>query len=253
MFEDVKNCGVGKFISHGEWIHPDRVIDSYEIIFVTKGEVYISENGTEHHLKHSEVLILQPNLRHFGYKASTNTEFFWLHWYGGPNIALNMKRRKIENTYSISLYFRQLLDARVTHKTSEGMDYLTRLILIELCSSSKQPITNHTAEKIAAWIEANCHTSITEMQIATQFGYNADYLNRLFKSSFSKTIKQYINDKRIEYIKALMLRGELPLKEIANQSGFAEYKYFLKFFKYHEKITPTEFYKQYTKMHINSR
>jgi AraC-like DNA-binding protein len=145
------------------------------------------------------------------------------------------------------------LDARITHKTPEGMDYHTRLILIEIYSNSRQPAVNRTAEKIAAWIEANCHTAITELQIASQFGYNADYLNRLFKSSFSKTIKQYINDKRIEHIKGLMLRGDLPLKEIAIQSGFSEYKYFLKFFKYHEKITPTEFYKQYTKIHINSR
>jgi AraC-like DNA-binding protein len=253
MFENVKNCGAGKFISNGEWIHPNRIIDSNEIIFVTKGEVYINENGTEYHINPDEILILQPNLRHFGYKVSTNTEFFWLHWYGGPNIDSNIKHRKIENPYNISLYFRQLLDARVLQKSSEGMDYLNRLILIELYSNSKPPVVNRTAEKIAAWIMANCHTAITEMQIASQFGYNSDYLNRLFKSSFSKTIKQYINDKRIEYIKALMLRGELPLKEIANQSGFAEYKYFLKFFKYHEKITPTEFYKQYTKMHINSR
>ena len=253
MFENVKNCGAGKFISHGEWIHPDRVIDSNEIIFVTKGEVYINENGTEYHVRPDEILILEPNLRHFGYKASTNTEFFWLHWYGSPDIDLHIKHRKIENPYNISLYLRQLLDARLTHKTSEGMDYLTRLILIELYSNSKQPNANRTAEKIAAWIEANCHTAITEMQIASQFGYNADYLNRLFKSNFSKTIKQYINNKRIEHIKGLMLRGELPLKEIAIRSGFSEYKYFLKFFKYHEKITPTQFYKQYTKMHINSR
>ena len=110
-----------------------------------------------------------------------------------------------------------------------------------------------TAEKVAAWIDGNCHTAITETQIATQFGYNADYLNRLFKSSFSKSIKQYINERRIEYIKGLMLRSELPLKEIAIRSGFDEYKYFLKFFKYHEKITPTEFHKQYAKMHINSQ
>ncbi len=253
MFENIKNCGAGKFISHGEWIHPDRVIDSYEIIFVTKGEVYINECGTEYHIKPDEILILQPNMRHFGYKVSTNTEFFWVHWYGEPNTDSNIKHRKIENPYNISLYLRQLLDARITHKTSEGIDYLTRLVLIELYTNSKQPIINHTAEKIAAWIEANCHTPITEMQIATQFGYNSDYLNRLFKSSFSKTIKQYINDKRMEYIKGLMLRSDLPLKEIALRSGFAEYKYFLKFFKYHEKITPTEFYKQYTKFHINSR
>lgn len=252
MFEDVKNCGAGKFISNGEWIHPDRIIDSNEIIFVTKGEVYINENGTEYHLKPDEILILQPNLRHFGYKVSTSTEFFWLHWYGGPNMDSNIKHRKIENPYIISLYFRQLLEALVTHKTPECMNYLTRLILIELYSNSKQPIVNHTAEKVAAWIEANCHTSITEKQIASQFGYNSDYLNRLFKSSFSKTMKQYINEKRLEYIKGLMLRSDLSLKEIAHRSGFTEYKYFLKFFKYHEKVTPTEFYKQYAKMHINS-
>ena len=253
MFEDVKNCGSGKFVSNGEWIHPDRVIDSNEIIFVTKGEVYINENGTEYHLKPDEILILQPNLRHFGYKASTNTEFFWLHWHGEANVAMNMKHRKLENPYSISLYFRQLLKARVTHKTSEGMDYLTRLILIELYSSSRQPIVNHTAEKIAAWIEANRHSAITAEKIAVLFGYNSDYLNRLFKSMFSKTIKQYIDDERIEHIKGLMLRGDLPLKEISRLSGFSEYKYFLKFFKYHEKITPTEFYKHYAKMHINSQ
>ena len=253
MFECGINCGCGKFVSYGEWIHPDRVIDSNEIIFVTKGEVYTNENGTEYHLKPDEILILQPNLRHFGYKTSTSTEFFWLHWYGGPNMDSNMKHRKIENPYNISLYFRQLVDARVSQKSTEGMDYLTRLILIELYSNSNLPAVNHTAEKIAAWIEANCHTSITEKQIASQFGYNSDYLNRLFKSSFSKTIKQYINEKRLEYIKGLMLRSDLSLKEIAHRSGFTEYKYFLKFFKYHEKVTPTEFYKQYAKMHINSR
>lgn len=132
MFEDVKNCGAGKFISHGEWIHPDRVIDSYEIIFVTKGEVYINENGTEYLLKPEEILILQPHLRHFVYKASTNTEFFWLHWHGGPNIESDIKHRRLENSYNISLYLRQLLDARAAYKATESMDYLTRLILIEL-------------------------------------------------------------------------------------------------------------------------
>lgn len=252
MFENVKNTGAGKFVSNGEWIHPDRVIDSNEIIFVTKGDVYINENGTEYHIKQDEILILQPNLRHFGYKTSSNTEFFWLHWYSKANIPIKTKHRKLKSSYSISLYFRQLLESFVTNKSSEAMDYLTRLILIELFLNSNPPVSNHISEKIAAWIDANCHAPITEMQIATHFGYNPDYLNRLFKSNFSKTIKQYINNKRMEYIKGLMLCSDLPLKEIAHRSGFTEYKYFLKFFKYHENVTPTEFYKQYAKMHINS-
>lgn len=253
MFENVKNCGAGKFISYGEWSHPDRMIDSYVILFPTKGEIYINENNTEYHIKPNEILILEPHLRHFGYKASSNTEFFWLHWYGGPNIASNIKHRKLENPYAVSLYFRQLLDAIVTYKASESVDYLTRLILIELNLNSKEPILNHNAEKIAAWIDANSHNSITEKQISEHFGYNADYLNRLFKLNFSKTLKQYVNDKRIKYIKSLMLQSNLTLKEIAFKSGFSDYKYFLKYFKYHEKITPTEFYKQYAKIHINSQ
>ena len=253
MFENVINCGVGKFISHGEWIHPDRTIDSYEIIFVTKGEVYINENDTLYMLSKNELLILHPHQRHFGYKPSSNTEFFWLHWYGGSKPSSDMKHRKLENPYNISLYFRQLLEARVVHRTGEALDYLTRLILIELYSNSKSPNTNHIAEKVAAWIRANCHTPVCEAQVASAFGYNPDYLNRMFKANFKKTIKQYIDERRIEYIKSLMLCDNLSLKEISEKAGFSDYKYFLKFFKYHEKVTPTEFYNQYAKMHINSR
>ena len=57
---------------------------------------------------------------------------------------------------------------------------------------------------------------------------------------------------RMEHIKSLMLYDNLSLKVVSDRSGFTDYKYFLKFFKYHEKITPTEFYKQYAKIHINS-
>lgn len=145
-----------------------------------------------------------------------------------------------------------LLDARVMKKSSEMLDCLTKLILIEFFSNSSLLKSNPIAEKTVAFINANCHTAITEKQISEKIGYNADYLNRVFKSNFSKSIKQYIDEKRMEFIKNFMLYDNLTLKEIAAKSGFSEYKYFLKFFKYHEKITPSEFYKQYAKIYINS-
>ncbi len=254
MFETVENCGIGKFVSYGEWIHPDRVIDSYEIILVTKGEVYIKEDGVEYHLLPDDVLVLHPNRRHMGYKSSTDTEFFWMHWRGEATLCDGGKCRKIEDTYTILLYLRQLLNARIMQKGAEYINYLTRLVLLEVSlSSSNTNIANPTAEKVAAWIKANCTRGITDTATADYFGYNVDYLNRLFKSCFKKTIKQYINEKRIEFIKALMLTENLPLKEIAARAGFSEYKYFLKFFKYHEKTTPKNFYKEHAYVYINSR
>ncbi len=252
MLENVRYVNCGKFICDGEWQHPDRTIDWYTVIFVTKGNVYIQESDTKYTLKKDDVVLLSPHKRHFGYQTSSDVEYFWLHFQGGFAWPANLKHTKIENPYTVSLYFRCLVNNRVLKKPPEGMDYLTRLILIELYAGSVQPNTNRMAENIAAWIRANCHTALTETQIAAHFGYNTDYINRMFKKNFFKTIKQYINDKRMEHIKTLMLSDNLTLGEIAAMSGFSEYKYFLKFFKYHEGITPTEFYKQYAKIHINT-
>lgn len=253
MFESVKNYGAGKFVSRNKWIHPDRIIDTYEIIFVIKGNVYINENGKDYNIKKNEILILEPNLRHYGYKPSEDTEFFWLHWNSESKLLSGIKHRRIDDLYNIFLYLRQLIEARIMNKPAETMDYLTRLVLIELSLNSKHPNANPVTEKIAAWISANNNIALTEKEISRIFGYNIDYINRLFKSNFSMTIKQYINTERLKYIKTLMLSDNLPLKEIASRAGFGEYKYFLKFFKYHEKITPTEFYRQHSKIYINSR
>ena len=253
MFEQVKNCGAGKFISNHNWIHPDRVIDSYELLFVTKGCVYLHQGDIDHELKANDILILEPDIRHFGYKPSTDTEFFWLHWASSDKLLPKSLYTAPENPYRISLYFRQLIEARVTNMPDETMDYLTRLILLELFVNANQSGTNAMAEKIRAWIKANSHAPITVSQIADRFGYNVDYLNRLYKISFQKNIKAAINEERIRYLKMLMLYDNIPLKEVAIKAGFSDYKYFLQFFKYHEGITPTQFYKQFSKIYINSR
>ncbi len=253
MFENVKSHYAGKFISDGEWKHPSRINDSYEIIFITKGEAFINKAGTEYALGMNDILLIEPGARHFGHQISTNTEFFWLHWLAESNVLEGTHHITVENPYHITLYCRQLIEARMMNKPTELQDYLTRMILLELSINAKQPTTNTIAEQIKAWIRANSNVPLTTVQVANQFGYNADYINRLFKSSFQKTVKQYIDEERILYIKLLMLKYTLPLKQVATTCGFTDYKYFLKFFKYHEGITPTEFYKQFAKLNINSR
>ena len=254
MFEKTTWAESGRFISNGAWIHPDRIRDSYEVIFVTKGTIYITEQEREYVLKKGDVLILEPNLRHFGHRVSEEqVEFFWLHWYGDVAVNRENKNRKPENSYNISLLFRQLLTADATKRLPETRDYLTRLILVELFSDSIRLDVNHVAERVAAWIRANSYAAITESQLSQRFGYNADYLNRMFKRNFAKTLKQYTDEKRMEYIKNLLLTQTLSLKEISQMTGFSEYKYFLKFFTYHEGNTPTGFRRQYAKAYINTR
>lgn len=250
MFENVKFRNTGKFITHGEWKHPQRIIDSYEAIFVTKGEVFINENGVDYHVKEEEAIVLFPGLEHYGYKYSSETEFFWVHWYVDKNITPNIKHLKIDNAYGLTLYFRQLISSRFSINSSESADYLTRLILIELHNNQHQS-SNSLVERIAAFIRTNSYLGLTAKQVASLFKYNPDYLNRLFKSHFSKSIKEYIDESRINLIKSLLLQQKMTLAEVSAKSGFSDYKLFLKFFKYHEKITPSEFCRQYSKTFIS--
>lgn len=252
MFENVKYISCGNFISDGEWIHPDRCIDSYEIIYVTKGCVYINENGINYVIGKLEFLILEPNVRHYGYLYSSDVEFLWLHWSGEVKTSNYIKHSKVVNNYEFVLFFKQLLHNRLKKSLDESFDYLTRLILNEVYSSNTAFKTNAVAENVALWIKANNCKYLTVAEISANFGYNADYLNRIFKRYYNKGIKQYIDEERTKFIKNLMLNERMTLVEISKAAGFEEYKYFLKFFKYHEGFTPTEFKKLYSNVYINT-
>lgn len=252
MFEEIKYTSCGNFISNGQWIHPDRNINSYEIIYVTKGSVYINENGKNYVIGKQEFLILEPNLRHYGYKYSSDVEFLWLHWLGEVRTTHYVKHSKVVNNYEFVLLFKQLLHNRLNKSHDECFDYLTRLILNEVYNSNVGCKTNAIAENVALWIEANNCKHNTVAEISEHFGYNSDYLNRVFRQSYNKSIKQYIDEEKIKFIKKLILNEKMTLREIAETAGFDEYKYFLKFFKYHEGFTPTEFQKLYANVYINT-
>lgn len=253
MFENVKYVSGGKFISRGQWIHPDRVIDSYEVILVIKGEVYINEGGKEYALKENDVMLLEPHTRHFGYKSSSDTSFYWMHWSCGKNLFPNIKTCTLVDRYGISSLFNRLLNYSSRNVMNEIQDYTARLILGEIHINRSQSNEGKVANTIAEWIRTNSDTQIKTKDVSEHFGYNSDYISRLFKKAYNKSLKEYIDESKTEYIKDLLLNTNYTLNEVASLSGFEEYKYFLKFFKYHTKITPTEFCDLYSKIHTNNR
>lgn len=250
MFESVIYHSSGKFISSGSWIHPDRVLDTYEIIFVTQGVVHICEDDTAYTLRPHDLLVLDAGKRHRGIKKSEDTSFYWLHWSGAD---IPIKYQHIDTPHSLSLLLNQILHYASDTRFREGLDYLTRLVLMEICYHDNKRDAGRFAEQAAAWIRATVHLPLKSRDVAAHFGYNTDYLSRLFRAQFGKTLKQYIDEVRIEYIKSQLLNTNYTLTQLAQMTGFGDYKYFLKFFKYHTGLTPSQFYNTYSKTHINAK
>lgn len=68
-----------------------------------------------------------------------------------------------------------------------------------------------------------------------------EYLGRLFKQNFQKSIGSYILETRIDLAKELLTSSDIPIGQISDQLGFTNRKYFSTVFKKHVGVSPNEF------------
>jgi YesN/AraC family two-component response regulator len=67
------------------------------------------------------------------------------------------------------------------------------------------------------------------------------YLSREFKQETGLRFVEFLNRHRVNKAKSLLIRRDVSMKEIVEQTGFRNYNYFFKVFKDCEGITPSEF------------
>ena len=67
---NVAFSNMGLFDTEADWIHPTVTINTYELIFVTEGEVKIREKEKNFRFKKGDMLLLEPGLEHGGTEES---------------------------------------------------------------------------------------------------------------------------------------------------------------------------------------
>lgn len=256
MYEDIKFVSGGKFISAKEWRHPERTIDSIELIIVTDGEVYMHVEGTEYHLQPGDVLRILPDEEHGGTRYTVGSCFFWLHLLGATEDELPPTFSRPENPERTMSVSQELLHyARTAGYPTECADSLMKVLLSELTHKSPNDMTlfDRLTHSITQWVKRNCEMQLKVSDVAQEFCYNEDYLNRVFKRQLGKNLKEYIDEVRIEAIKKELSTGKLTLAQISGKYYFSDYKYFLKYFKYHTGVSPTAYRELYFNVHTNSK
>ncbi len=248
----------GLFSTSQKWIHPQRSMDSYEIIYVTNGDVYIEENGVEYHLTKGQALLLCPETVHRGSRISEGeTEFFWMHFMTN-NIGYYSINKQIVagGDYMTLSLFRELLHIANSENTPEyAKTFSCGNIIAHLAELDKKNDKTATAtySKISEWIRLNIYQEMTVQDIAERFGYNKTYISRIFKRYSGMPLKTYINNERIKCIKEFLLSTDMNIRQISDKFGFNDENLFVKFFKYHEQMSPTKFRNLYYKIHMNNK
>ena len=88
------------------------------------------------------------------------------------------------------------------------------------------------------YIEENIRRQIYLKEVADYVHLNPSYFSVLFKEQTNMTFSEYVTRVRIQQAKQLLVTTNLPIAEIAEESGYQTAKYFNKIFKENEGVTP---------------
>lgn len=128
-------------------------------------------------------------------------------------------------------------------------NYLYEILrfLSEQCEMMTTTIGNSSRDTILDdilyYIDHNFRNNIKLETIAPLFGYNSAYLGKIFNKTVGESFNSYIDHKRIEHSKQLLLEDKLKVYEIAEQVGYKNVDYFHKKFKKYVGQSPAEFRK----------
>lgn len=112
-----------------------------------------------------------------------------------------------------------------------------------LMENMLKPDTGEVVTKAVAYIQDNLEKDLSIMQISQSINVSKSVLYKKFHDRFHCTVGEYINKKRVEKSKKLLMTTSLSMEEISRQCGFSSASYFTKIFKQYANITPLKFKK----------
>ena len=98
-----------------------------------------------------------------------------------------------------------------------------------------------TITGITRYLQEHLTEEISLTVLAGQFHLNPQYISQLFKSEIGVNFLAYLTNIRMEKAKKLLLSTSLPIAEVAEQSGYGDYRVFTKVFKKSEGVTPSQY------------
>jgi AraC-like DNA-binding protein len=261
--KDIQYIECGIMTTNEPWQHLPRIFGLWVIALCTCGTMYMSIENTEYVIRPGDVFILPIKKLHFGPHMSPGAiSYYWAH-FSGPDMedVLTDEQSDLsliaqDHSYlayhvslldvnTVSMLFNQLYDNNYTqHYTPNIQRELFKVLLYEISNQTllrrARKFDQHFMQ-LLDYLRSNFTKPLPLTELAEKFEYNKQYLCRLFKMRTGKTIVAYQTELRLCYACQLLNETNHPVKGVALESGFESEKYFMRNFKQHMHVTPTQF------------
>lgn len=146
-----------------------------------------------------------------------------------------------ELVYNSSDYFiNQVSNIKTKKQASKILNDIAQATH-DLLKNSKQGSYGIVVEKSIHYINQHLYSGVNLNEVAEFIGLTPQYLTTLFKHETSKTLYEYIQDKKVDEAKMLLIQTNKSITIIANALGFNSTAHFSNTFKLKTGFTPSYF------------
>lgn len=104
--------------------------------------------------------------------------------------------------------------------------------------------------KMLFYMDSHFTEDVTLEKVATELGYNKDYLSKVFNDTIGIGFPNYLNNLRVRYAAQLLSTTDRSAEDIAFGVGFGNTHTFYDSFKSHYSCTPGQFRKNLVGTHV---
>lgn len=230
-----------------------------EIVYVKSGSGTLHTDSGNFPVHRGDLLIYNPGILH-SEASDENLEFSLLfcgidrlHLKDKPvNCILDVNACPVLHTDRLQPFFECYFENLIAEMQSKSYYYdevsgalvriILNLVLRLLAEQDKSYFkTNESYQRARDYIDRNYSQIECVEDVCKNMYISRYYLTHLFKEYSGLSPIQYIISKRMEKAKQLLEATDLPIHDIALQSGYNEISSFLKTFKKIENMTPSEY------------
>ena len=158
----------------------------------------------------------------------------------------------IVSGYDDFAYCREALRLQITDYILKPVDYeefgscidnLKISLFQQRVAAVEEPAAQEerTINGLTRYLQEHLAEEVSLSVLAEQFHLNPQYISQLFKSEIGVGFLTYLTNIRMEKAKKLLLSTSLSVAEVAEQSGYGDYRVFTKVFKKTEGSTPSQY------------
>jgi len=120
--------------------------------------------------------------------------------------------------------------------------------LARILMSQAQPSEVPTAKsasntffhQLLEYIDAHSNETLQVQHLADKCGMSYSYFAKLFKETYGRSCKEYIEYIRITKAEEMVLYSDYPMSYIAQETGFADCSHFIRTYKKFRNKTPKQ-------------